>query len=157
MNLLATWITSYSKTKEIINLDRRSIVSIDTRVHSWFYSTLLILIKRRFVDLKLIDLNLSGNLLHLKDDNKESCQLKCGHKQIDRSLNVDTFHSLTNLQTLKLDHNQLTRIEFSRRHLVVSLARAFFIWTTTCCSHSIDRLSFLGVNQFRIVVCLLGK
>ena len=57
----------------------------------------------------MIDLDLSGNLHTSKDDNKESCQLNFGHKQIDRSLNVDTFHSLTNLHTLKLDHNKLTR------------------------------------------------
>ena len=53
----------------------------------------------------MIDLNLSGNLLHLIDDNKESCQLKFEHKQIDRSLKVDTFNSLTNLHTLKLKPN----------------------------------------------------
>ncbi len=75
--------------------------------------------------LKLIDLNLSGNLLTLIDDNKVSCQLNFGHKQIDRSLNVDTFNSLTNLHTLKLDHNQLTCIEMSRRHLVVLVAWSF--------------------------------
>jgi len=46
MNLFAMWIASYSKTQEIIDLDIRSIVLIDTRVHSWVYSTLLILIKR---------------------------------------------------------------------------------------------------------------
>ena len=83
------------------------------------------LIKRidslQFNDLtQLIDLNLSGNLLTLIDDNKVSCQLRFGHKQIDRSLNVDTFNSLTNYLDRNLDqvyrHLQSLQIHANLHH-----------------------------------------
>ena len=46
--------------------------------------------------------------------------------QIDRSLNADTFNSLTNLHTLKLDTNQLTRIESATFSRLTSLALSSF-------------------------------